>query len=112
MVRKPFRLEQEPIWLGLKNWLAGGKTMVNKRVWYAHMHQQNTDRGYKMPSAQDARSYTLAAEYWLSNQWGHRKHDFSWFIEHFLPMPTWPDNWQDLYNAWLTEFKKKNVSFN
>src|SRR5690606_5480541 len=31
---------QEPIWLAMKNWMAGGKVMVNKKTWYAHLHQQ------------------------------------------------------------------------
>jgi hypothetical protein len=39
---------QEPIWLALKNWMAGGKVMVNKKTWYAHLHQRGDKRGYHM----------------------------------------------------------------
>lgn len=100
----PYGHAQEPIWLALKNWLAGGKVMVNKNAWYAHLHQQNTNRGYRMDSAQDKLSYTIAVEYWLQDRWHERKHDFAWFVEHFMPMPTWPDNWKDI----LLEYQKKS----
>src|SRR3990167_9546696 len=40
----PYGHAQEPIWLGLKNWLAGGKVMVNKNTWYAHLHQDGNKR--------------------------------------------------------------------
>ena len=87
---------QEPIWLALKNWLAGGKVMVNKKTWYAHMHQDNKNRGYHMGHTQEKISYDIAANYWVGNMWAERKHDFEWFIDKFTPMPTWPENWKEL----------------
>lgn len=95
---------QEPIWLALKCWLAGGKVMVNKKTWYAHLHQQGNKRGYHMDRAQEKRSYDLAAKYWVGNTWFKgKKHDFSWFVEKFMPMPTWPENWLELYMQWMEE---------
>lgn len=96
----PYGHAQEPIWLALKNWLAGGKVMVNKNTWYAHMHQQATNRGYTMSISQTEISYKVAAEYWLSNQWHERKYDFEWFIKKFMPMPSWPDNWEEILSNW------------
>jgi len=99
----PYGHAQEPIWLGLKNWLAGGKVMVNKKCWYAHLHQQGNERGYNMDHAQEVKSYDIAAKYWVGDKWHERKYDFSWFVEKFGPMPTWPDNWIELYSKWLVD---------
>ncbi|MDO8503809.1 MAG: glycosyltransferase [bacterium] len=101
----PYGHAQEPIWLGLKNWLGGGKVMVNKKTWYAHMHQQGNKRGYHMGHEQEKISYDLAAKYWVGDKWHERKHDFSWFVEKFMPMPTWPENWEELCNKWRLENK-------
>ena len=87
---------QEPIWLALKNWLMGGKVMVNKKTWYAHLHQQGNKRGYHMDKAQEDKSYLIAAEHFVSNK-GHYLHDFGWFVDKFMPMPGWPENWDELY---------------
>ena len=92
----PYGHAQEPIWLALKNWLGGGKVMVNKKTWYAHMHQQGNKRGYHMDRKQDKLSSDIAANYWVGNKWAERKHNFTWFVEKFMPMPTWPKNWRKL----------------
>lgn len=70
--------------------------MVNKKTWYAHMHQQGNKRGYHMDRKQDKLSSDIAANYWVGNKWAERKHNFTWFVEKFMPMPTWPKNWRKL----------------
>ena len=96
----PYGHAQEPIWLALKNWLAGGRVMVNKKTWYAHLHQQGNKRGYRMDHAQEVTSYDFAANYWVGDKWAERKHDFMWFVDKFMPMPSWPDNWRELLMEW------------
>lgn len=98
---------QEPIWLALKNWLAGGKVMVNKNCWYAHMHKNgDKDRGYHIPHAQNELSYKLAADFFVGDKpFEGRKHNFEWFIDKFMPMPTWPENWRELLHKWQEEHK-------
>jgi len=86
----PYGHAQEPIWLALKNWLMGGKVMVNKKTWYAHLHQQGNKRGYHMDKKQEDKSYFIAADHFV------REPKFPDFVEKFLPMPTWPDNWRIL----------------
>lgn len=98
----PYGHAQEPIWLALKNWLVGGKVMVNKKTWYAHLHQQGNKRGYHMDRAQENRSYDIAARHFVGDK-GHYLHNFEWFIDKFMPMPTWPDNWRDLLHSWQKE---------
>lgn len=97
----PFGHAQEPPYLGLKTWLGGGRVMVNKKTWYAHMHQQGDRRGYTMSNRHVAQSYKLVADYWMGNQWAGRKHDMDWFVQKFWPMPSWPDDWRQRYDQWL-----------
>lgn len=96
----PYGHAQEPIWLAMKNWMAGGKVMVNKNTWYAHLHQQGNKRGYHMDRSQENKSYDIAATYWTRDKWddtwGEKKMTFAQFVNKFMPMPTWPANWEDL----------------
>ena len=98
----PYGHAQEPLWLGLKNWLSGGKVMVNKKTWYAHLHQQGNKRGYHMDKEQENKSYKIAAEHFVGDQ-GHYLHSFSWFVDKFMPMPTWPENWRELLDKYQEE---------
>jgi len=89
---------QEPIWLGLKNQLWGGKLMVNKNTWYAHLHQQGNKRGYHMDKAQENRSYDLAATTFMNDP-----RMVAWLKKN-MPMPTWPEDWEQR----LIDYQKKN----
>lgn len=92
----PFGHAQEPIWLALRNWLKGGKVMVNKKTWYAHLHQDSKDRGYPEDRSATEKTYNDTAKHFLLNKEGN----FEWFIDKFMPMPTWPDNWKNLLIDW------------
>lgn len=94
---------QEPIWLGLKSWLVGGKLMVNKKTWYAHLHQDSNRRGYGTSQRHTEQTYKWTAEYWLGNSYDKSKYEFEWFVKKFMPMPTWPTNWEELYSKWKGE---------
>ncbi len=99
----PMGHAQEPPYLGLKTWLGpwGGQVMVNKKTWYAHMHKgEQRPNGYTYTSRQTRHSYDIAAKYWMGNKWAERAHDIDWFIKKFMPMPTWPKNWEELYKKW------------
>ncbi len=100
----PYGHAQEPIWLAMKNWMAGGKCMVNKKTWYAHLHQQGNKRGYHMDKAQENKSYDISARYFVNDKWDDtwppRKMSFEQFVEKFMPMPTWPEDWRELFYNW------------
>jgi len=97
----PLGHAQEPPNLGIKSWLGGGKVMVNKKTWYAHMHQEVQDKGFHMGFREAKPTYLYTANYWMGNHWGDRIHDLSWLIEKFWPIPTWPDDWKNIYKRWL-----------
>ncbi len=101
----PLGHAQEPPNLGLKYWLGpwDGKVMVNKKTWYAHMHQDGRDKGYRYTREQERVSYDVWANYWMSDKWLERVHDIDWFIEKFMPMPGWPDNWRDFLENYRKE---------
>lgn len=88
---------QEPIWLALKNWLIGGKVMVNKKTFYAHLHQDNSVKGFHFTREEERHTYDWTANYWMSNKEPDIIHDMQWFInEKFPGLPTWPANWEEL----------------
>jgi glycosyltransferase involved in cell wall biosynthesis len=96
----PYGHAQEPIWLALKNWLMGGQVMVNKNTWYAHLHQQGNKRGYHMDHAQEVKSYTIAANYFVGDKLPDKVHNFEWFVDKFMPMPGWPVDWKEVLHKW------------
>lgn len=95
MVRDPLGHAQESPYLALKTWLGGGKVIVNKKTWYAHMHQDGSQKGYRYSRQEEKDSYKVWADYFMHDKWGERIHDIAWFIEKFMPMPTWPENWTE-----------------
>ena len=100
-ITDPYGHAMEPINLALKNWLKGGKVMVNKRTWYAHMHQQSNKRGYPEDKRKTEFTYNQTATHWMANKEPNLIHDIRWFVNKFMPMPGWSENWIDLYTRWL-----------
>lgn len=95
-LQDPYGHGQEPLWLGLRNWLMGGKVMVNKKTWYAHLHQNSNERGYPEDRAHTERTYNEVADHFVNNR-GHYLHDFEWFVDKFMPMPGWTEKWKEYY---------------
>ena len=99
--KDPYGHAQEPAWLALRTWLKGGKVMVNKKTWYAHMHQDNSVKGYHYTREQEKYSYDWTAKHWMGDKEPDLVHNIEWFIEKFN-MPTWPENWRTLLKEWRT----------
>lgn len=95
-----------PFWnefqeIGLCAWLSGGAVKVNKNCRYLHLHKGSKHgRGYHLPERwlTQGRNHTMR---WPWNEaWDSRQtRPFSWLIEHFWPVPTWPENWEELLYA-------------
>lgn len=87
---------QEPQEIGLKTWLGGGRIVVNKKTWYAHLHKGNTyGRMYSISGSEIKRGHQYAVDYWLANSWDKQVHKFDWLIDKFWPVPTWPAHWRE-----------------
>jgi len=86
---------QEAQEIGFKCWLSGGKLMINKKTFYAHLHKGNHyGRFYKMPGG-NVEADSWAAEHWLNNREPNMVHTFEWLIdEKFKGMPGWSEDWK------------------
>ena len=80
----------------MTTWYKGGRVVVNKNTWYAHLHKGPTyGRMYFLDRNETRHSYEYAYDLWVNK----RKDFFVSLIEKFGPMPGWPENWKDeLYN--------------
>lgn len=98
---------QEGEEISFKTWLSGGKVMTNKNTWYAHLHKGNKyGRMYFMDKKDIKSCNNYSYDFWINNRWSKRVHDFSWLIEHFWPVPNWPEDWKEQLAAWERENKK------
>ena len=96
-LQDPYGHGQEAQWLALRNWLKGGKVMVNKKTWYAHLHQGNQDKGYHYTRQEEEYTYNWTARHFMLNKEPNLIHDMAWFVDTKFPnMPTWPSNWEEL----------------
>jgi len=82
---------QQGVEVACKTWLSGGRVMVNKKTWYAHMFR--TQHGFSFPYPISGRQVAHAREYsrklFMENNWEKAVRPFSWIIEHFSPVPDW-----------------------
>jgi glycosyltransferase involved in cell wall biosynthesis len=89
---------QEDVELSLKCWLSGGRVVVNKNTWYAHLHKGWTHmRGYPMYKSARQRCEKFSVDYWMNDRWPLAKHKFQWLVDKFWPLPGWPDDWEDVH---------------
>jgi len=76
--------------IACKSWLSGGRHVVNKRTWFAHMFRTQT--GFKFPYSLSAKQVNKARRYsqelWKNDKWPLAKRKLSWLIEKFDP-PGW-----------------------
>jgi len=87
----------EPQEIGMKTWLSGGRLVVNKKTWYAHLHKgKKFGRGYFIDKRELKKGNAYSVEYWMNDRWPKAKHTMEWFVnEKFPDMPTWPKDWKE-----------------
>jgi glycosyltransferase involved in cell wall biosynthesis len=81
--------------VGLKTWLSGGRVVINKKTWYAHLHKgKQYGRMWQWSSVDSEvkRGKKWSGWYWMNNMWKERKYDIEWLIDKFSPVPEWPLN--------------------
>jgi glycosyltransferase involved in cell wall biosynthesis len=86
---------QESQEIGFKTWLGGGKLVVNKKTWYAHLHKGGRyGRFYTFPGG-TVEASSWSAHHWLNNEEPNMIYTFDWLIdEMFSDMPSWPVDWK------------------
>jgi hypothetical protein len=77
---------QEDVELAMETWTTGGRCVVNKNTWYAHLFKGNTyGRMYKEVKGQHWESRQYAFKYWCVE----RKDEFMNLLKKFAPIPNW-----------------------
>jgi len=85
--------------ISCKSWLSGGRQVVNKKTWFAHMFR--TQPGFGFPYPLSGRAVNKAREHsrelWIGNSWEKAVRPFSWILEKFKPIPTWHERKAIIY---------------
>lgn len=77
---------QEDVELCMETWVNGGRVVVNKNTWYAHLFKGlKFGRMYRPNNRQHQRSREYAFNYWCIQ----RKDDFIKVIKKFMPLQRW-----------------------
>jgi hypothetical protein len=84
---------QEAEEICLETMLQGGRPVVNKNTYYAHLHKGKTHgRMYDWNIPQIVESYDNSFQYWVIEH----KDFFISVIEKFWKIPNFPDNWKEI----------------
>lgn len=106
-------LYQEPQELAFKTWLTGGRVVVNKNTWYAHMHKAKEPkdgkaipnaRGYKLDTTAMRKTERFGTWYWMNDKCPVTRIPMAKLIEYFWPIPSWPENWQEEKVKWEAKY--------
>jgi hypothetical protein len=81
-----------------KTWLSGGKVMIHKGTWYAHMFRtQGGDFGFPYP--QDGSKVDFAKKFakglFFDGTWEKQMKPLSWLVKKFWPVPGWTQDQLD-----------------
>jgi len=84
---------QMAVELACKTWLSGGRQVVNKKTWFAHLPrtQEGFSWPYPNPVKAQERARAHSKDLWLNNKWEGRMHDIDWLIDKFSPLPGWDE---------------------
>jgi hypothetical protein len=82
---------QQGVEVACKTWLSGGRVMINRTTWYAHMFRtQGGDFSfpYENPQSKVVENREKSRELFAENKWGKAVRDFDWLLDKFSP-PEW-----------------------
>jgi len=85
---------QQGVEMACKAWLSGGRVVVNKRTWFAHMFRtQGGDFGFPYPirHSDQVKAREYSRDLWWHGKWPKMIHPLSWLVEKFWPVPGWTD---------------------
>lgn len=73
--------------VALKSWLSGGRMVLNKKTWFAHLWRKQSPYGLRQSDVDKARNYST--DLWMNDKWPLAKKPLKWLIDKFAPVPTW-----------------------
>jgi len=78
-----------------KTWLSGGRVVINKKTWYAHMFRTKQANGFGFPYPQSGKQAEHAKKTVLNQfqdgSWPLQKQSLRWLVEKFWPVKGWTD---------------------
>lgn len=78
--------------IACKSWLSGGRQVVCRRTWFAHLFRTQ-GAGFGFPYSIKASEQESARQYsrrvWLNNLWRGQARPLSWLIDYFEPVRGW-----------------------
>lgn len=81
---------QQGVEVACKTWLSGGRVIVSKKTWYAHMFRtQGGDFGFPYPNPGISKAREYSRNLWVNGTWDKAKYPLSWLINKFAPVPDW-----------------------
>lgn len=101
-------LYQESQDIGFKVWMSGGRVARDKSTWYAHLHKGNRHgRGYFINKQRGEATNRYSADFWMNDKWDGiiPGRGIKRWVEHFWPIPGWPEDWDD--PRYQREFEEK-----
>ncbi len=110
--------------VALKTWLSGGRVVVHKGTWYAHMFRTNRQISFpwnkglqESQGKQQARARKACVELFKQNRWDKQVRPLSWLVERFWePLQKEPSNTDGADRKWtvqdLEELRKTEARFN
>jgi cephalosporin hydroxylase len=77
--------------VALKTWLSGGRQVVNRKTWFAHLFrtQPGFSWPYQITDAEVDRARAYSRDLWLNDKWPLAKRPLRWVLDHFAPVPGW-----------------------
>lgn len=82
---------QQSVEVACKTWLSGGRVVVNRTTWYAHLFR--TQDGFSFPWPASAKiqeqARQMTKDIFLNNKWRKAIHRFNWLLKKFQPIPGW-----------------------
>ena len=77
--------------IACKAWLSGGRQVVNKKTWFAHMFRTTGTFSfpYKIHGSDQEKARQYSRDLWLNNKWPLQKRKFQWLLDKFAPVPSW-----------------------
>lgn len=109
--------------VALKTWLSGGRVVIHKGIWYAHMFRTNHQVSFpwnnnlkESQGRQQRRARKACVELFKQNKWDKQTRPMSWLIEHFWePLQLEPSNTDESDRKWsqndLNELRKTEERF-
>ena len=111
---------QQGVEVACKTWLSGGRVLINKNTYYAHLFRtQGGD--FSFPYKQRPESEIIALreftkDLFMNNKWPLATKTFQWLLDKFGPLPGWHDdkvdvNIGDMENTEIPDANQKGIIY-